>query len=182
MLLTSGSVFSDVSEVDALREEGCVVVDVLEVDLNVRVADKALAALVLSEHGEAPLRPTARLVSVQRLQQNSPQVSQVEKSRQKLCARLLCVWREIGSFATWFRVCEHGFWHQRVSFTFEMRSARDGAEIKSSHVAAPKGMLCLLVQANCDWCAFCLAVRSNGAKEMFELYFLDFDLLAEKKI
>lgn len=67
VLLTSGSVFSDVSKVDALREEGCVVVDVLEVDLNVRVADKALAALVLCEHGEAPLRPTARLVSVQRL-------------------------------------------------------------------------------------------------------------------
>ena len=50
-----------------LREERSVVVDVLEVDLDVGVTDQAVAAVVLSEDGEAPLRSAAGFVSVERL-------------------------------------------------------------------------------------------------------------------
>ena len=50
-----------------LREERGVVIDVLEVDLDIGVADEAVAAVVLSKDGEAPLRSAARFVSVERL-------------------------------------------------------------------------------------------------------------------
>lgn len=58
------AVFGHVAEVDALREYGGVVVDVLEVDLDVGVADQAFATFVLGEDGEAPLRAAVRLISV----------------------------------------------------------------------------------------------------------------------
>lgn len=64
---TCGAVLRDVAEVDPLREYRGVVVDVLEVNLHVGVTHEALSALVLCKHGEPPLRPAIRLVSVQRL-------------------------------------------------------------------------------------------------------------------
>ena len=70
-LLTGGAVLGDVSVVDALGEEGRVVVDVLEVDLDVGVAHEAVAAVVLREHREPPLRPPRRLVAVQRLKETA---------------------------------------------------------------------------------------------------------------
>lgn len=51
-----------------LREEWSIIVDILEVDLDIRVAHEAIAALVLSKHGEPPLGPAIGLISVQRLQ------------------------------------------------------------------------------------------------------------------
>jgi hypothetical protein len=62
-----------------LREERRVVVDVLEVDLDVSVADEAVAAVVLREHGEPPLRPAAGLIAVQRLRNNFLSVQKSEK-------------------------------------------------------------------------------------------------------
>lgn len=48
-----------------LREERCIVVDVLEVDLDIGVADQAVAAVVLGEDGEPPLRSATRLITVE---------------------------------------------------------------------------------------------------------------------
>lgn len=64
---TSRPVFGHVSPVDSLREHRRVVIDVLEVHLDVGVANQSLAAFVLREHGEPPLRSTVGLISVQRL-------------------------------------------------------------------------------------------------------------------
>ena len=66
-VLTGCAVLGDVSVVDPLGEERRVIVDVLQVDLHVGVANESVAAVVLSEHCEAPLRPTRGLVAVQRL-------------------------------------------------------------------------------------------------------------------
>lgn len=51
-----------------LREKWSIIVDILEVDLDIRVAHEAIAALVLSKHSESPLGPAIGLISVQRLQ------------------------------------------------------------------------------------------------------------------
>ena len=66
-LFTGGAVFRDVADVDAVREQRRVVVDVLQVDLNVGVTDQTLATFVLGEDGETPLRATVGLVAIQRL-------------------------------------------------------------------------------------------------------------------
>ena len=48
-----------------LGEERRVVVDVLQVDLHVGVPDEAVAAIILCEDGESPLRPATRLVTIE---------------------------------------------------------------------------------------------------------------------
>lgn len=68
--LTGRSVLSDISPVHPLREHRRVVVDVFQVHLHVSVADQALAAFVLCEHGEPPLRSAVGLISVQWLREN----------------------------------------------------------------------------------------------------------------
>jgi hypothetical protein len=50
-----------------LWEEWCIVVDILEVDLNISISDQPVAPLILGEDCEPPLWPTVRLVTVQRL-------------------------------------------------------------------------------------------------------------------
>ena len=57
-------------------EERRVVVDILEVDLDIGVSDQAVAALVLGEHGEAPLGPPVRLVPIQGLNKKRGGVKQ----------------------------------------------------------------------------------------------------------
>ena len=53
-----------------LREQRRVVVDVLEVDHDVGVPHQAVAAVVLGEHGEAPLGAAVGFVTVQGLETN----------------------------------------------------------------------------------------------------------------
>ena len=65
MHVTSCSVFSDVSQIDSVREEGSVIVYVLEVHLDVGVTDQSVAAFVLGKNGEPPLRSAVGLVSIQ---------------------------------------------------------------------------------------------------------------------
>lgn len=58
-------VFRHIAQVDAVREEWRIVVDVLQIDLDVGVTHKSLAFLVLGEHGETPLGTSVGLIAIQ---------------------------------------------------------------------------------------------------------------------
>ena len=51
-----------------MRKEWSIIVDILEVDLDICVAHKPIAALILSKYSEPPLRPAIGLIAVKRLQ------------------------------------------------------------------------------------------------------------------
>lgn len=57
---TCSPVLSNVGGIEALQEDRSVVVDVPEVDEDVRVTHQALAPLVLSKHSELPLWSSLR--------------------------------------------------------------------------------------------------------------------------
>lgn len=65
---TCCAIFCNISKINSLRENRCIVIDVFEVDLHICIANKAFSSLVLGKDCESPLRPAKGLISVQRLQ------------------------------------------------------------------------------------------------------------------
>lgn len=65
---TRCAILGNIAEVNSLREQWRIVIDVLQIDLYVSVTDQTFTALILCKYRESPLRSTVGLVPVQRLE------------------------------------------------------------------------------------------------------------------
>ena len=66
--ITCCAIFCNISKINSLRENGCIVINVLEVDLHISITNKALSTLILSEYCKSPLWSAKGLIPIQRLQ------------------------------------------------------------------------------------------------------------------